>query len=157
MPGCGTATDAAWIAGLSDCSVTAIDLSSTALATAAEIHKSDSLVLLQHDFLGTDPVPGGPFDWIVEHTCFCAIDPAYRSHYARAAAMNLRPGGHLLGIFFTNLDTADHIGPPFNVCSADLHALLSPYFELVSTWCCTEPFPGREREEEVHLWQKSGR
>jgi SAM-dependent methyltransferase len=53
----------------------------------------------------------GAFDLVVEHTCFCAIDPSRRPEYVRVAAAILRPGGRLLGLFY--LRPANPTGPPW--------------------------------------------
>ena len=77
-----------------------------------------------------NPPPGfhGAFDWIIEHTCFCAIDPAMRPRYVQAAAALLKPGGRLFAIFY--LDPAAGRQPPFGVTIAGtgrpVHAGLPP-------------------------------
>ena len=44
----------------------------------------------------------GHYDLVLEHTCFCAIDPARRAEWAEVAARILRPQGRLLALFYTH-------------------------------------------------------
>jgi len=55
------------------------------------------------------------YDWIWEHTCFCAIDPGLRSEYVDAVWNCLKPGGTLLAVFYLDPYDEDHgpgQGPP---------------------------------------------
>ena len=68
------------------------------------------------------------FDWLVEHTFFCAIEPVQRPDYVRAAASALRTGGRIFGIFYLNPDKESE--PPFAVSKKELTGLFDPYFTL---------------------------
>ena len=50
------------------------------------------------------------FDWVFEHTLFCAIDPAERDEYVRAVLRWLKPNGQYLAV---NYLIPDEAGPPF--------------------------------------------
>ena len=55
-------------------------------------------------------ISAGSLQGVLEHTCFCAIDPAQREAYLDTVARLLAPGGWLLGLFWCHprLD-----GPPW--------------------------------------------
>ncbi|MDB6152983.1 MAG: SAM-dependent methyltransferase, partial [Chthoniobacteraceae bacterium] len=94
----------------------------------------------------------GRFDWVWEHTCFCAIDPSKRTAYVDAVADALHPGGHLIAIFY--LDPGRNHpddGPPFEVSIAELNALFLPRFKLVDEWLPKHAYPGREGREWMRL------
>jgi len=95
------------------------------------------------DFGGT-----GEFDWVVEHTCFCAIPPERRPEYVQSVRKLLRPGGKLLGIFFLELGED---GPPFGSSIEELDALFSPVFDLIEEWTSVPTYPGREGLEIMRL------
>jgi SAM-dependent methyltransferase len=103
------------------------------------------------NFLGDD-VPAGSFDLVFEHTCFCAIFPEERPAYARAAHHVLNPGGHLLAIFFTNIDKQE--GPPFQITQSEIRALFGDPFDVVESWAPTQSYPEREGREEMWLLRK---
>src|SRR4051794_282661 len=83
VPGCGTGHDVrAWAsAGFP---VTGFDIAPTAIQLASEATRAAGLVAEFHlaNFL-TDEPPA-PFDWVFEHTLFCAIQPNQRDEYVSA-------------------------------------------------------------------------
>jgi SAM-dependent methyltransferase len=96
------------------------------------------------------------FDWVFEHTCFCAIQPDRREDYVRRVGELLKPGGHLLAIFFLNPehDESDAGGPPFGCGLDELDALFSPRFQLVAQIENLATFPGREGREVLRLLRR---
>jgi SAM-dependent methyltransferase len=127
VPGCGTGHDArVWARAGFD--VTGLDLAPSAIRMSRE--RTAAAGLTAHfevgDFLKDDPPQ--PFDWIFEHTLFCAIDPADRDEYARAVLRWLKPGGDYLAV---NYMIPDRDGPPFGTTRPELWRRFSPSFDLV--------------------------
>ena len=97
VPGCGTGHDVrAWVrAGFfafgCDIAPTAIRLSE---ARTRELGLDAKFQL--SDFLIDDPPER--FDWLFEHTLFCAIEPRRRDDYVRAVLKWLKPQGHYLAV-----------------------------------------------------------
>ena len=88
-----------------------------AIQRAQALHGSDRAELrwLQADLfdetaLQAAGISAGSLQGVLEHTCFCAIDPAQREAYLDTVARLLAPGGWLLGLFWCHrrLD-----GPPW--------------------------------------------
>ena len=121
---------------------TAIHLAQSFSCEAGEIHEMGDLFHLPEKWQGH-------FDWVVEHTCFCAIDPALRAGYVRAIAGALKPGGHLYAIFYLNPDADE--GPPFGVTKEEIGQLFDPALELLEEWVPTRTFEGREGRELCQL------
>lgn len=69
----------------------------------------------------------GPFDAVLEHTCFCAIDVARRAEYVEAVARVLRPGGTLFGLFYAH---GREGGPPFDTSEAEVRSLFEKRFRI---------------------------
>lgn len=123
VPGCGRGHEAALLAARGF-AVIGLDISAEALREARRCHGdgSERLRWLQADLLdpaarraaGLEPAS---FSGVVEHTCFCAIDPAQRPAYISAVAELLQPGGWLLGLFWCH-NRPD--GPPYG---SDPHQL----------------------------------
>ena len=90
------------------------------------------------------------FDWVFEHTCFCAIDPARRADYAATIVRLLKPGGRLLAIFFINPDH-DEDGPPYGVSTAELEDFFGNCFALEKEWIPARTHPGREQRELMRI------
>lgn len=149
VPGCGTGHDArAWAkAGFN---VTGADLAPSAIQlckerTAAAGLKADFML---GDFL-SDP-PTHLFDWVFEHTLFCAINPDRREDYVRAVSRWLKPKGQYLAVNYLIPDTD---GPPFGTTRDELVARFSPHFDLLEEWV-PRSYPNRTGLELMLWWQK---
>lgn len=116
--GCGRGHEARLLAGLG-ARVTAIDIAPAAIATA--VATSDPALGIDYQQRDLFDLPGtiGRFDLIVEHCCYCAIEPQRRQAYVDAVADLLTPGGRLVGLFYAHGRPG---GPPFTVDPAELRA-----------------------------------
>jgi len=152
VPGCGRGHEVRALALQADCIPTGLDLSTAALAQARELSPQSSAQFIVGDFLQLPVAWNESFDWLVEHTCFCAIAPQQRPAYVRAASRALSMGGRLFGIFYLDPDTEE--GPPFAVSKDELSRLFEPHFKLLEEWVPTESFAGRENRELVRILQK---
>ena len=90
------------------------------------------------------------FDWIFEHTCFCAIDPRRRSDYVKTIVRLLKARGRLLAIFFINPDH-DEEGPPYRVSVEELEGFFGENFTVECEWVPARTLPGREQRELMRM------
>jgi methyl halide transferase len=149
VPGCGTGHDArAWAAA--GFAVTGCDLAPSAIHLSRE--KTDaaglSIEFIEGDFLA-EAAPG-PFDWVFEHTLFCAIDPARRDDYVRAVIRRVKPGGSYLAV---NYLISDKDGPPFGTTREELVGRFSSAFDLQSEWV-PRSYPNRIGLELILWWRR---
>jgi SAM-dependent methyltransferase len=135
-----------------DAHVTGIDLAPSAIRAAESFPKSRDERYLLADLFALPQALRGCFDWVWEHTCFCAIDPSARPAYLRGLLEALKPEGHFLAVFY--LDPGDEGGPPFGVEIAELDALFGRDFELLEDWMPTATYPGREGRERMRLLRR---
>ncbi|HEX4141213.1 MAG TPA: methyltransferase domain-containing protein [Candidatus Methylacidiphilales bacterium] len=154
VPGCGRGHDVRALAAQQDADVVGLDLSPAAITEAQRLaaHAPGVFRFITGDFFQLTPDLTANFDWLVEHTCFCAIDPRLRHDYVEAAANALRTGGKVFAIFYMNPDS--ETAPPFPVTRGELSALFDPHFTLLEEWAPRNSFPGREQRELVRLLQK---
>ena len=149
VPGCGTGHDArAWArAGFE---TWGFDLAPSAIRLGREKTEAAGLTasFVQADFLAADPPK--QFDWLFEHTLFCAIDPSRRDDYVRAVLRWLRPGGQLLAIQYM---IRDEQGPPFGVTQQELMERFTPHFDLVQGWV-PRSYPNRTGLELMLWWRR---
>lgn len=143
--GCGSGQDALWLAA-SGFEVTGIDFAPSALRAARSRAATIKLEVcfMQQDLFNLDRALLGQFDYVVEHTCFCAIAPDRRPDYVRVARSLLKPSGELLGVFFTHHRPG---GPPFGSHAAELRRLFLPRFEILELTPTDESVPDRRGEE----------
>lgn len=147
-PGCGTGHDVrAWAqAGFR---VTGVDIAPSAVRLATDWTTRAGLdaTFCRADFL-RDPPPER-YDWIWEHTLFCAIHPHDREHYVRAVLRWLKPGGSYLAVNYLIPDTD---GPPFGTTQAELEQRFLPHFELHDSWV-PRSYPNRTGRELMMWWR----
>jgi len=148
VPGCGPGHDVRAIA-IQGAEVTGLDLSETALRFARSFPPAGSETYEQGDLFALPKEWDGRFDWVVEHTCFCAIPPVRRADYVGAISRVLKPGGHFLAIFF--LDPGVEQGPPHGATKEEISGLFDHDFELLEEWIPEKNFEGREGQELCQL------
>lgn len=155
VPGCGTGHDCLALAR-HGFEVTGLDISTTAIREARrrvrELRTAAPrrVTFVRGDCLNMPARLRGRFDWVFEHTCYCAIPPDRRDAYARAMRLALKPGGLLLGIFFV---IAVEEGPPFGATRKELLDRFGPGFELLAEQI-PRSWPHRRGEERLFLWRK---
>jgi SAM-dependent methyltransferase len=156
VPGCGRGHEVHLLGKQPNISAVGLDLSATAITRAKELSSRSApnvnVNFIVGDFFHLPAKLKRSFDWLVEHTCFCAIESSQRPEYVKAAASALRRDGKIFGIFY--LDPETECGPPFAVSKEELSKLFDPHFTLVQEWVPKESFPGRENRELVRIMHK---
>jgi cyclopropane fatty-acyl-phospholipid synthase-like methyltransferase len=149
VPGCGTGHDArVWAkAGFT---VTGMDLAPSAIRLAQQRTAAANLraEFVQKDFLREQPEQ--KFDYIFEHTLFCAIQPAERDLYVEAVQRWLKPNGNFVAVFYM---IKDEDGPPFGTKREELIRRFSPTFDLQEEWV-PRSYPNRTGLELMMWWRR---
>ncbi len=143
VPGCGAGHEVRALAE-QGAKVLGMDISPTALDKARAHSAANGEAYELENFLNLPTLHHGRFDCLVEHTCFCAIDPADRERYVKAAHQALKPHGKFLGIFFISKPDEDEDGPPYMSNLCELSRLFDPYFHTVEAWRPNKVFAERE-------------
>jgi SAM-dependent methyltransferase len=145
VPGCGSGHDVRALAA-AGAEVVGLDVSETALRAARAHDPAGGETYAHGDFFEWRD---GEFDALWEHTCFCAIPPGRRADYAAAAAALVRPGGHLVGVFFLDPWDPGEVPdpPPFGADAEEIVGHLAPDFEFLEGWAPGRTYPGRENRE----------
>lgn len=150
--GCGKGHDAVFLAqrGLG---VTAVDFAPTAIASTMTLASSNQVQVkgLVENVFDLSTSHPQRFDYLFEHTCFCAIAPERRQDYVQLATTILQPQGILFGIFFTHGRAG---GPPFGVTVEMLRDLFMPHFDILSLTAIACSTPKRQGEEHWAIFQK---
>jgi SAM-dependent methyltransferase len=149
VPGCGTGHDAREFAK-AGFETFGFDLAPSAIRLASEKTAEAGLkaTFQLADFLKDEPTQ--KFDWLFEHTLYCAIQPNEREEYARAAVRWLKPGGTYLAV---NYLIPDKDGPPFGTTRDEVWQRFSPHFELLSEWV-PRSYPNRTNLERMFWWRR---
>jgi SAM-dependent methyltransferase len=149
VPGCGTGHDVlVW--ARNGFQAVGFDIAPTAVQLAQERARSAGLDarIEQANFLADRPPE--QFDWIFEHTLFCAILPSERDQYVQAVQRWLKPRGHYLAVNYLICETE---GPPFGTTREELWQRFSPHFELLEEKV-PRSYPNRTGLELLLWWRK---
>jgi len=151
VPGCGTGHDVqTWAqAGFQ---AVGIDIAPSGIRLANARIRKASLPAELHllDFLRDKPPRR--FDWIFEHTLYCAIKPAERDLYVAAVRRWLKPDGHYLAV---NYLIPDQDGPPFGTTRKELVDRFAGEFVLLKDWV-PRSYPNRKGLELMLWWRRRG-
>ena len=149
VPGCGTGHDVREWAG-AGFSAFGFDLAPSAIRLSGERTQEAGLnaTFRLADFLRDEPAMH--FDWIFEHTLFCAIDPAQRDDYVRAVLRWLKPDGQYLAV---NYFIPDKDGPPYGTTREEQWQRFSTHFDLLEEWV-PRSYPNRTGLERMFWWRR---
>jgi SAM-dependent methyltransferase len=154
VPGCGTGHEVR-LAARFGWKAVGIDLSPTAINRAQQQPAVAGESYLAADFLNLPATLHHHFALVLEHTCFCALDPRQRKTYFEAASQALETGGLLLGVFFTQVSDVEPNHPPLPCPLPELLELSRPWFDPIDQSPVTQGFSDRQEDEEwVCLWRK---
>jgi SAM-dependent methyltransferase len=149
VPGCGTGHDVrefakagfhAWGFDLAPSAISVAEKSTQAAGLKANFRLGDFL---------RDPPPQ-KYDWLFEHTLFCAIQPSERDDYVQAVLRWLQPGGNYLAV---NYFDCGPDGPPWPTTRAEQMRRFSPHFNLLADWT-PRSHPNRQGRERMFWWAR---
>lgn len=149
--GCGSGHDAALFAQAGHV-VTAVDFSEGAIQKAKSLYGHlQNIAFVQQDIFTLPHEWNETFDVIVEHTCFCAIDPNRRKEMVKLWRRLLHEEGQLMGVFFAMLKRA---GPPYGSSEWEIRELLKNSFHFLFWGRWRQSIPRREGRELFILAKK---
>lgn len=149
--GCGEGHDAALMAQAGHV-VTAVDFSEEAIHRAKALYgKLENITFIQEDIFLLPHEWNSGFDVIIEHTCFCAIEPTRRKELVKLWRRLLHEEGQIMGVFFAMLKRA---GPPYGSSEWEIRELLKDSFQFLFWGRWRKSIPRREGLELFVLAKK---
>ena len=153
VPGCGAGHDVRALAA-EGVEVVGLDIAPGGIDKAETFPVSYDERYELGDFLNLGKQYHQAFDWIVEHTCLCAIDPSEREAYARSVVQALKPDGKYLAIFFREVSDYQGNGPPHPISREQSDALFGDSFELIKSFVPKQTYPSRAVGAEEVCWMR---
>ncbi len=134
--------------------VTAVDFSPSAVEAMMQLADPRAPVeVMQHDMFALPHQLDGKFDYVLQYTCFCAIDPKRREDYADLVVRLLKPGGTYIDLAYPLDGRAG--GPPFAVSDHEIIGLFRGRgFELISREKLEDSISPRRQAEELLVFRK---
>lgn len=148
IPGCGSAWDAAYLAGHA-WPVIALDFSPTAVELARDVLGDAPVDLVCADFFTY--TPPAPLDLIYERAFLCALPRKLWDDWGQHVAELLPTGALLAGFFFICEQLK---GPPFGIQPEQLDALLTPNFERIEDGEVHDSIPVFAGRERWQVWRR---
>ena len=135
--------------------VTAVDFAEEAVQEMLALNDPEtSLEVIQADLFDLPAFMIAEFDYILEYTCFCAIDPQRRAEYINSVANLLKSGGMYIALAFPIGGRTG--GPPFVVTPDELVDPLGKMgFEVVTREVPEDSVPGRQGIEKLLILMKT--
>lgn len=142
IPGCGNAWEAEALAERGYLNITLCDISPTLCDILQDrFAHYPGIHILCADFFNLT----GTFDLVIEQTFFCALQPEWRSKYAKQMATILKPGALLAGLWFSVEFPFD--GPPFGGNPTEYIQLLETDFHIIEAGPCAFSVKPRQGNE----------
>lgn len=125
IPGCGNAYEGEYLINQGFNNVTLLDV-------AGETKKRflERVPNFNNFHIGEFFDYTGEFDFIIEQTFFCALNPNLRENYVAKMKSLLHKEGKLVGLLFNDTLFTEH--PPFGGYKDDYMKLFSPHFSSIS-------------------------
>ena len=140
IPGAGNGYDAIHLAK-SNFDVYAVDFASEPIANMKNKNLSN-LNLIMNDFFNLSKKYNSQFDYFLEYTFFCAINPRRRFNYIKKSFELLKPNGVFVGMLLPIDNNSKDEGPPFAVNIEETIEMFSEFYtniKLKKTKLSIEP------------------
>lgn len=139
IPGCGNSYEAEYIVEQGFTNLTVIDIATSPVERLQQKIGNKATVLLQDFFDHKDS-----YDFILEQTFFCALNPSLRPAYVQKMNELLSNQGILAGVLFNKQFETN---PPFGGSRAAYQELFSTHLHLLKMEDCYNSIPPRAGTE----------
>ena len=153
--GCGRGYDAVMLAK-KGFEVTAVDFSPSAIKFLNNLANKQcaSVKIIQKDIFSLIEDFKGHYDYVIEQTCFCAIDIKRRSEYELLVNKLLKVKGKLIGLWFPIGKEVAEGGPPFGVSIEEIKLLFKNKWDIVKEEYSTLSIEKRRGREKIIIFEK---
>lgn len=153
VPGCGTGHDVRLLAA-QGADVVGMDIAPSAIGKAKAFLPTGKECYELENFLQLDPSHYGVYDWVIEHTCLCAIRPSERQSYVKALKRALKPNGQYLAVFFRKVRDSSSDSPPYPISRQQSDDLFVDAFEIVKSYVPEQSYKCRPFGAEELCWMQ---
>lgn len=148
IPGSGNSHDAIFLANL-NYNVCAVDFSTSAVNNVKN-NKMKNLAIFEQDYFDLDSSFNNTFDYFLEYTFYCAINPNRRNEYIKKSYNLLKPNGKFVGFLLPINKSLKDGGPPYGIDLLKTEKLFSKYFTNINI-CKSEYSINPRKDIEVFI------
>jgi len=153
LPGAGSGHDVRFFAELG-AHVVGMDISPSSVDVAHRLNSHPRAKYRVGNILDPDIRWHGHFDWVIEHTCLCALEPEHWKAYMKGVRNLLKKNGYYLGLLYRNPVYEE--GPPFGIDEKGIEELFGKHFDLIKAWVPRKSYPSRFEREELRWYRLRG-
>ena len=153
--GCGKGYDAVMFAK-KKFEVTAVDFAPSAVKYVKKLAKDSKVEIhvLKKNIFNLSNDYYNQFNYVIEQTCFCAINPNMRNNYEQLVSNLLVKGGLLIGLWFPlDKDISDG-GPPWATSINEVKSLFSTRWEIEREEFSSLSIKPRKDREKLIVFRK---
>ena len=153
--GCGRGYDAITFAKFGF-EVTAVDFAPSAVRYLKSLcnKRNVKVNIIQNDIFLLGKSLNNYFDYVIEQTCYCAIDPKRREEYERLIYRILKPGGHLIGLWYPIDKHFKSGGPPWGVSISNLKDIFKKRWKITEESFSELSVKKRKTREKLIIFEK---
>ena len=153
--GCGFGHDAIMFAH-KGFEVTAVDFSESAVKNLSYKAAEENLKIqiIQSNIFSLSPKLDNVFDYVIEQTCFCAINPNRRNEYQKLVYNIIKPGGKLIGLWFPLDKTFKDGGPPWGITIKEVKSIFNQNWSIFHEEFCSLSIKPRQGREKLIIFEK---
>ena len=154
--GCGRGYDAIMFAE-KGFDVTAVDFAPTPISELNKlaIQKSVIITTVQDDIFSLVEKFPDTFDYVIEQTCFCAINPNRRKEYETLVRTILKPDGKLVGLWFPLDKSQEEGGPPFGTTIYEVKSIFNSGWKIEKENFPSQSVEPRKGREKLIIFKKN--
>ena len=153
--GCGKGHDAVMFAK-KNFEVTAIDFAPSAISYLKQLAADVKVDIhaINTDIFNMSNDHYNQFNYVIEQTCFCAINPSMRSDYEQLVFNLLIKGGLLIGLWFPLDKNISEGGPPWATSVEEVKNLFSTRWDIEREEFSTLSIKPRKDREKLIVFRK---
>ena len=153
--GCGKGYDAIMFAE-NNFHVTAVDFAPSAISAIEIMAKENEVKLdiLERDIFHLSPEYNNYFDYVIEQTCFCAINPVRRLDYEKLVSNILCKNGKLIGLWFPLDKKLSDGGPPYGTTVKEVKSIFNKGWKIKKEEFPKESIKTRIGREKLIIFEK---
>ena len=153
--GCGKGHDAVMFAK-KKFEVTAIDFAPSAISYLNHLAADAKVDIhaINTDIFNLSNEYYNQFNYVIEQTCFCAINPTMRNNYEQLVSNLLVKGGLLIGLWFPLDKNISEGGPPWATSIDEVKNLFSTRWEIERDEFSSLSIKPRKDREKLIVFRK---
>jgi len=153
--GCGRGYDAVMFAQ-KGFEVTAVDFAPSAVTAMHSLASSTGVKIniIEEDIFSLFAQFNSEFDYVIEQTCFCAINPSRRGEYEQLVKAIIKPRGKLIGLWFPLDKSMNDGGPPWGMTISEVKSIFYDGWKIEKEEFSKLSIPPRKNREKLIIFNR---